>query len=88
MGIILFYPVPFMRWPIPLVQQLGVAHLLLMFFIFPAIIFGLYLAGSVAMYVVLIPGAALAILIFLINLVQKHKPEILPTFLKNCSSLG
>ena len=78
-GILLFYPIPFMRWPILLAQHLGditsryrwfsVAYLLLMFFIFPAIIFGLSLAGSVAMYVVLTPVAALVILIILINLV-------------------
>jgi sodium-dependent phosphate cotransporter len=92
-GILLFYPIPFMRLPIPLAQRLGditskyrwfsIAYLLLMFFIFPAIIFGLSLAGTVAMYVVLIPITALVLVIILMNLLQKHKPAILPSILKD-----
>eukprot|EP00090_Calanus_glacialis_P001344 TRINITY_DN10955_c0_g1_i3.p1 TRINITY_DN10955_c0_g1~~TRINITY_DN10955_c0_g1_i3.p1 ORF type:complete len:539 (-),score=124.86 TRINITY_DN10955_c0_g1_i3:137-1753(-) len=92
-GILLFYPIPFMRWPVPLAQKLGditsqyrwfsVAYLLLMFFIFPAIIFALSLAGPVAMYIILIPIAALVLVIIFINLLQKYKPSILPTILKD-----
>ena len=96
-GIILFYPIPFMRWPIPLAQRLGditsqyrwfsIAYLLMMFFIFPAIIFGLSLAGSVTMYVVLIPIMALVLVVILSNLLQKHKPAILPSILRNWNFL-
>ena len=96
-GIILFYPIPFMRWPVPLAQRLGeitsryrwvsVAYLLLMFFIFPAIIFGLSLAGPVAMYVVLLPVVALVLVIIFINILQKYKQTILPTILKDWNFL-
>ena len=96
-GILLFYPVPFMRWPITLAQKLGditsqyrwfsIAYLLMMFFMFPAIVFGLSLAGPVVMYVVLIPLAALALASIFTNLLQKHKPNILPKILKNWNFL-
>jgi len=96
-GIILFYPVPFMRWPIPMAQKLGditsryrwfsVAYLALMFFIFPAIVFGLSLAGPVVLYIVLIPTVAIILLVILINILQTYKPEILPTVLADWSFL-
>lgn len=96
-GIILFYPVPFMRWPIPMAQKLGditsryrwfsILYLLLMFFIFPAIVFGLSLAGEVAMYVVITPVVFTTLLIILINILQKKQPQLLPTCLKDWSFL-
>ena len=96
-GILIFYPIPFMRWPIHLAQRLGditsqyrwvsVAYLLSMFFILPAIIFGLSLAGPVAMYIVLIPVVALLIIIILINLLQKYKQSILPVVLQDWTFL-
>merc|ERR1712179_652056 len=96
-GIILFYPLPFMRWPILLAQKLGditsryrwfsIAYLSLMFFIFPAIVFGLSLAGPTAMYVVLIPTVATILLVILINILQNNKPELLPNVLANWSFL-
>ena len=96
-GIILFYPVPFMRWPIPLAQKLGditsryrwfsIAYLSLMFFIFPTIVFGLSLAGPVVMYVVLIPTATIILLVIFINLLQSNKPELLPRALADWSFL-
>ena len=71
-GILIFYPIPFMRWPIPMAHALGrttakyrwfaVFYLLIMFFIFPVLVFILSLAGSIAMYVVFIPSAVLIIL--------------------------
>jgi len=96
-GIIIFYPIPFMRWPISLSQKLGeitsryrwfsVAYLILMFFLFPAIIFGLTLAGPIALGVVLIPIVVLVILIIIINVVQSYKPSILPKILKDWTFL-
>ena len=97
-AILLFYPIPFMpipfmRWPIGLAQHLGditskyrwfsIAYLLLMFFIFPAFIFGLSIAGPIAMYVVLIPVLIIILLVIFINLLQKYKPNVLPTILGN-----
>ena len=55
-GILLFYPIPWLRFPVFMADKLGkvtskyrwfsVAYLLLMFFLFPAFIFGLSLAGK------------------------------------------
>merc|ERR1712110_278145 len=55
-GIILFYPVPAMRWPISIARVLGnttaqyrwfaVVYLCFMFFIFPLTMFGLSMCGS------------------------------------------
>merc|ERR1719309_726784 len=96
-GIVLFYPLPFMRWPILLAQKLGditsryrwfsIAYLSLMFFIFPAIVFGFSLAGPTVMYVVLIPTVATILLVILINILQNNKPELLPTVLANWTFL-
>ena len=96
-GILLFYPLPFKRWPILLTQKLGditsryrwfsIAYLSLMFFIFPAIVFGLSLAGPTVMYVVLIPTVATILLVILISILQRNKPELLPNVLANWSFL-
>ena len=55
-GIIIFYPIPQLRFPIIMARKLGeitaeyrwfsIAYLLSMFFLFPAIIFGLSVAGE------------------------------------------
>ncbi len=54
-GIIIFYPIPHMRWPIPLAQAMGdktaryrwfaVGYLLVAFFFLPAAVFALSVAG-------------------------------------------
>jgi len=87
-GILIFYPVPVMRLPVVMARRLGevtskyrwfsVFYLLAMFFILPAIIFGLSLAGPVALFVVLIPAAVIILLVVSLNLCQKYKPDILP----------
>ncbi|XP_023335519.1 sodium-dependent phosphate transport protein 2A [Eurytemora carolleeae] len=92
-GIILFYPIPVLRWPISLARTLGdntaqyrwisLVYLIGMFFLFPIIIFAISLAGPLAMYIILLPIAIIIILAIIINLVQNHKPSILPGFLKN-----
>merc|ERR1712018_1076960 len=63
-GIILFYPVPCMRWPISIARVLGnttsqyrwfaVLYLCFMFFIFPLSMFGLSMAGPIPIYLVII----------------------------------
>merc|ERR1712018_42926 len=64
-GIILYYPVPFMRWPVTICKILGrttaryrwfaLFYLFLMFFFLPGIIMALSLAGTVALMVILVP---------------------------------
>lgn len=77
-GILLFYPIPVMRWPLVMAR-----FLLLMFFVFPALVFALSIAGSVAMYVVFIPFAFIILLVTFLSLIQNYKPGILPTKLQN-----
>ncbi|KAF4531930.1 hypothetical protein B566_EDAN000959 [Ephemera danica] len=87
-GILIFYPVPCMRWPLPLAAFLGettakyrwfaAAYLLAAFFLIPMAVFLLSLAGIVALYVVGVPLVVLILLIVFINLIQNHKPDWLP----------
>merc|ERR1719220_95265 len=91
-GIAIFYPVPLLRLPVKMAARLGeitsqyrwfsLLYLLLMFFVFPAVIFGLSLAGSVALFVVLIPVAVVILLVLTISMIQKHKPSILPEMIR------
>jgi len=92
-GIAIFYPVPFMRWPISLAQTLGettakyrwfaLVYLFGMFLVFPGFIFLLSLAGPIVIYVVFVPIAALLLLITIVNLLQKKRPKLLPAKLQN-----
>ena len=92
-GIAIWYPVPFMRnVPIRLAKKLGnttadyrwfaLVYLLVCFFILPAIVFGLSLAGTRVLVGVLVPFGVLLILVIVINLLQKKNPAILPSFLR------
>jgi sodium-dependent phosphate cotransporter len=91
-GILLFYPVPVMRWPVGMAQVLGdttakyrwfsLVYLVGMFFVFPGIIFLLSLAGPIVMYAVFVPLAVLLVFIIVINLVQRRQPKALPPFLR------
>ncbi len=92
-GILLFYPLPFMRWPLPLARALGaltaryrwfaILYLVLSFFVLPLGVFLLSLAGLAVMYSVL--GAAMVALAFvlIVNKIQETKPKILPKFLRS-----
>merc|ERR1711971_301428 len=92
-GIAIFYPIPFMRWPISLAQTLGdttakyrwfaLVYLFGMFLVFPGFIFLLSLAGPIVIYVVFVPIAALLLLVTLVNLLQRRKPKLLPAKLQN-----
>jgi len=92
-GIAIFYPIPFMRWPISLAQTLGdttakyrwfaLVYLFGMFLVFPGFIFLLSLAGPIVIYVVFVPIAALLLLITMVNLLQRKNPKLLPAKLQN-----
>jgi len=91
-GILIFYPIPFMRWPIFLARRLGdltaeyrwfaAMYLVLSFFLLPALVFALSLAGLVPLYSVI--GVVTLILSFVgvVNLIQKYKPSMLPSVLR------
>lgn len=58
-------------------------YLLMMFFLIPLYIFGLSLAGPVAMYIGLVPIGLITFVVVIINLLQNKIPEKLPPKLQN-----
>ncbi|XP_064651218.1 sodium-dependent phosphate transport protein 2B-like [Lineus longissimus] len=93
-GIILWYPIPFMRQaPIKLAMLLGnktakyrwfaVFYLFIMFFVAPATVFGLSLAGWYVLLAVAGPLVLLFMIIVLINVCQNKCPNRLPKKLRN-----
>ncbi|XP_013781308.1 sodium-dependent phosphate transport protein 2B-like [Limulus polyphemus] len=92
-GILLFYPLPFMRFPITLAKLLGnltaeyrwfsIVYLLLMFVFAPGIVFGLSLAGPNVLLGLGLPLLLFFFLIIAINIIQRKRPSLLPLFLQN-----
>ena len=92
-GILLFYPIPAMRWPLTLCKILGkttaryrwfaIFYLTNMFFIVPGIVLGLSLAGNVIFFSVITPLTLLFIATIVINVAQVKIPNKLPGFLTN-----
>ena len=95
-GIVIFYPIPFMRWPLPMARALGnttakyrwfaIAYMVMMFFIFPAIVIGLSLASPYAL-LILIPFVIGLIVVLIIGVLQRKKPGRLPRKLRNWNFL-
>ena len=91
-GILIFYPIPCLRIPIPLAKRLGDLtatyrwfaglYLVFMFFLLPALVFLLSLAGSGALYIFLGPVALAGLAIGVINILQTTRPHWLPEILK------
>ncbi|CAF3909468.1 unnamed protein product [Rotaria sp. Silwood1] len=91
-GILIWFPIPFMRFPIPIATKLGkitgkyrwfaVLYIVCAFCLIPLIVFGLSLAGWYVFGGVLGPIALIIILIILINILQKYKPKCLPVALR------
>jgi len=92
-GILIFYPIPVLRIPIPLAKRLGDLtaryrwfagfYLVFMFFLLPALVFLLSLAGSAALYMVLAPLLLLVLAIGVVNVIQTARPHWLPSGLQN-----
>ena len=91
-GILIFYPVPCMRWPIPLAQRLGdttaeyrwfaAFYLVSAFFLLPVAVFLLSLAGPAALYSVLGALAAAFAVWGSVSLLQRCRPGWLPAPLR------
>lgn len=91
-GILIYYPIPFMRFPIPLAKKLGettakyrwfaVLYLFVMFFFLPGFVFILSLGGPLVLAIVGIPIVALLAIVVIINIIQAKKRSILPGFLQ------
>jgi len=91
-AILIFYPIPFMRWPIGLARKLGdltadyrwfaTLYLILSFFVIPIIVFGLSVAGTAILYIVLGIVSSVIIIVTIINFLQKNMAKALPNFLR------
>lgn len=97
-GILLFYPIPIMRKiPINLAKKLGnttakyrwfaILYLIVAFFLLPAFIFMLSMAGTNAMIAAAVIILPLIAFIIIINILQKKKNKLLPKLLKTWNFL-
>ena len=93
-GIILWYPVPYVRkLPINTAKFLGnktaeyrwfaLAYLIFCFFLLPAAIFVLSLAGWQILVGVAVPIVLLLLFIIIVNILQRKAPEVLPEALQD-----
>ncbi|XP_053556858.1 sodium-dependent phosphate transport protein 2B [Bombina bombina] len=92
-GILVWYPIPFMRIPIRLAKGLGnktakyrwfaIVYLIFAFFIIPLTVFGLSVAGWQALVGVAVPVVFVIIVVIIISVLQSKCPRILPDFLKS-----
>lgn len=92
-GIIVFYPFPFFRPPIPAAKFLGnttakyrwfaIVYLISMFFLLPLTVFGLSILGWYVLAAVLIPVGVVAIAAGIIKCIQAKRPECLPAKLRS-----
>ncbi|KAK3860223.1 hypothetical protein Pcinc_033714 [Petrolisthes cinctipes] len=91
-GLLLWYPVPFLRFPISLALSLGkvtaeyrwfaIVYILLTFCVVPLIVFSVSLAGPIAMYSVFIPVVVVSVFVFVVNVMQSRCPRFLPSILR------
>uniref|UniRef100_A0A3B4WRV0 Sodium-dependent phosphate transport protein 2A n=1 Tax=Seriola lalandi dorsalis TaxID=1841481 RepID=A0A3B4WRV0_SERLL len=92
-GILLWYPLPFMRLPIRMACVLGertakyrwfaVLYLLLCFLLLPSLVLGLSLAGWRVMAGVGAPFLGVTIFIAMVNILQARSPRHLPAKLQS-----
>ena len=91
-GIVLFYPIPFTRFPIPMAKFLGettakyrwfsIAYLIFMFFFLPGIVLALSFAGTVALVVVLTPTVIVITIVAIVSILQRKNPNVLPVAMR------
>ncbi|KAL4237755.1 hypothetical protein ACF0H5_002467 [Mactra antiquata] len=92
-GILIFFPLPFFRPPIPASKFLGtqtakyrwfaLLYLILAFFVLPAAGFGLSIISWIALAAVFIPIAAFVLIICIIKMMQRRCPNALPAKFRN-----
>ena len=91
-GILVFYVVPCMRWPVSMAKIMGnttakyrwfaIFYLIMMFFVLPGIVFALSMAGFLVLTIVGGIIFAFFILVVMINVAQRKCSKILPKKLK------
>lgn len=92
-GILLYYPIPFTRFPIPMAKFLGdttakyrwfaIFYLIGMFFVLPGIVLALSFGGLIALLCVGVPVIAICVAVGVINFIQKRNPSRLPPVMRN-----
>ncbi|XP_046393529.1 sodium-dependent phosphate transport protein 2B-like isoform X2 [Ischnura elegans] len=94
-GILLFYPIPFMRWPVPMAYALGraaskrrwmaIVYLIVAFLLLPTLVFVLSKVDEtyITLYCVLSIAILIVVCIIVINLLQKRHPQVLPQRLRD-----
>lgn len=92
-GILLFFPIPAMRLPIKMAKVMGnttadfrwfaIFYLLIMFFVLPAAVFGLSMLGIIPFIVIFGIFLLITAVIIIINILQGHRPSLLPPVLRN-----
>jgi len=92
-GILLFYPIPWMRWPLVMCKVLGrttakyrwfaILYLIMMFFIMPATVLSLSMLGQTVLLIVIIPSILTGMLVIFINVLQHYQVPWLPKLLQN-----
>lgn len=96
-GILLFYPIPFTRFPIRMAAALGrvtakyrwfaVFYLVSMFFFLPLIVFSLTMLGRTAFYIVSAPVGLALVFALVLNFLQSYQREALPDKLRTWNFL-
>ncbi|XP_042231637.1 sodium-dependent phosphate transport protein 2A-like isoform X2 [Homarus americanus] len=91
-GLLMWYPIPFMRLPVRMALALGritskyrwfaAVYMVMTFCIVPLFVFVVSLGGAVVMYSVFIPLAVFILIVAFINLAQVHFPKCLPSLLR------
>ena len=92
-AVLIFYPIPLMRFPISLAKILGrvtskyrwfaVFYLVFMFIIMPVTVFGLSYAGPQYLFGIGGPLFGLSLIVVVINILQRKNPKLLPRKLHN-----
>ena len=96
-GIVIFYPIPFMRWPLPMARMLGnttakyrwfsVFYLIFSFFLLPLFVFSLSLAGFWVFIGIGGPLLFIFFIVIIINIIQSKRPSLLPSCLQDWNFL-
>lgn len=92
-GILLFYPLPFLRFPVDLAKCLGkttakyrwfaIMYIVLSFIILPGFVFGLSVAGWVYLAAIAGPLLVVFFLVVIVSCLQRKRPATLPACLRS-----
>lgn len=92
-GIILFYPIPFMRLPIKMAKMMGNTtaryrwfawfYLMVMFLVMPGLVFALSMLGTLFLTITISILLTVFFVVVVINIIQEKRPTALPGKLRN-----